>query len=144
MTMNIFDTIMKNADKAKELAGEALKRATDMEVTDITKENLQQAHELADEAGQWGEKAMEAMKEGMEKAQHLAAGTLREVSEWRQMVAGPAKDTSAQSSRGDRAASLDIPSALMNPLESLPRPLSLDEVKERVSATDAARMTQTK
>jgi len=125
MTMNIFDAIMKNADKAKELAGEPLKRATDMgeKVTD---------------------KAMEAMKAGMEKAQHLAASTLREVSEWRQMVAGPAKDSSAQSSRGDRAASLDIPPALMNPLESLPRPLSLDEVKERVSATDAARMTQTK
>ena len=62
----------------------------------------------------------------------------------RLMVAGPAKDTSAQSSDGDRGASLGIPRALLNPLESLPRPLSLDEVKERVSATDAARMTQTK
>jgi len=60
----------------------------------------------------------------------------------RQMVA--VKDTSAQSSGGNRAASLDIPPALLNPLESLPRPLSLDDVKERLRATGAAHKTQIK
>jgi hypothetical protein len=52
----------------------------------------------------------------------------------KQMAA--AKDTSAQSSGGNNAASLDIPPALLNPLESLPRPLSLDEVKKLLRATD--------
>jgi hypothetical protein len=56
-----------------------------------------------------------------------------------QIVARP---TSAQSSGGDRAASLDIPPALLNPLESLPRPLSLDEVKERLRATGPTRSKQ--
>ena len=62
----------------------------------------------------------------------------------RLMVAGPAKDTIAQSSGGDRGASLGIPRALLNPLESLPRPLSLDEVREPLRAIHAARKTQTK
>lgn len=62
----------------------------------------------------------------------------------RLMVAGPAEDTSAQSSGGNRGASLGIPRALLNPLESLPRPLSLDEVKATLRATGAARKTQTK
>jgi hypothetical protein len=62
----------------------------------------------------------------------------------RLMVAGPAKDTSAQSSGRDRGASLGIPPALLNPLESLPRPLSLDEVKQSLQAAGAARETPTK
>lgn len=60
----------------------------------------------------------------------------------RLMVAGPAKDTRAHSSGGARGASLGIPRALLNPLESLPRPLSLDEVKERLRAAGPARRKQ--
>jgi hypothetical protein len=51
----------------------------------------------------------------------------------KRIVAEPAKD---------RAAALDVPRALLNPLESLPRPLSLDEVKGRLHATGPARRTK--
>ena len=62
----------------------------------------------------------------------------------RLMAAGPAEETSAVSSSRDLGASFGIPRALLNPLESLPRPLSLDEVREPLSVTGAASKTQTK
>jgi hypothetical protein len=55
-----------------------------------------------------------------------------------------AGDTSAGSSGGIRAALLDIPSTLLNPLQSLPHPLSLDDVKKLVGATAAAPEARTK
>jgi hypothetical protein len=65
-------------------------------------------------------------------------------AELRQMVARPAQDASFRSSDADLGAALDIPPALLNPLASLPRPISLDEVKEPPRATVAARKRQTK
>jgi len=69
---------------------------------------------------------------------------LPSAAELRQLVARPAKDTSFRSSDANLGAALDIPPALLNPLASLPRPISLDEVKEPLRATVAARKTQTK
>lgn len=69
---------------------------------------------------------------------------LPSAAELRQMVARPAHETSFRSSDANLAITLDIPPALLNPLESLPRPIALDEVKEPRRATVAARKTQTK
>jgi hypothetical protein len=63
----------------------------------------------------------------------------------KQIVAGAAvSGVQSGTTGGKRAASLDFPRALLNSLETLPRPLSLDDVKERLRATGATRMTQTK
>lgn len=62
----------------------------------------------------------------------------------RQMAAPPAKETSFRSSDANFGAALDVPTALLNPLASLPRPISLDEVKEPFRATVAARKTKAK
>jgi hypothetical protein len=40
----------------------------------------------------------------------------------------------ANSGAGDLAASLDVPPDLLNPLQSLPLPLSIDDVKKQVQA----------
>ena len=64
-------------------------------------------------------------------------------AELRQMVARPAKDTSFRSSDANLGAALDIPPALLNPLASLPRPISLDEVKEPLRTTVATRKAKT-
>lgn len=55
-----------------------------------------------------------------------------------------AKNTSARSLGGNCAASLDISPALLNPLESLPCPLSLDDVKNLVRASGTEPKAQTK
>ena len=69
---------------------------------------------------------------------------LPSAAELRQMVARPAQDTSFLSSDANLGPALDIPPALLNPLASLPRPISLDEVKESVSAADSAGKPQTR
>ena len=43
---------------------------------------------------------------------------------------------------GDLAASVGVPRALLNPLESLPRLLSIDDVKKQVHAINATNKTQ--
>jgi hypothetical protein len=58
------------------------------------------------------------------------------------MVARPAHDKSFRAS--DANPALDIPLELLNPLASLPRPVALDEVKDPLRATVAARKAQTK
>ena len=65
------------------------------------------------------------------------SGLIPSAEQLRRAVAGAAMDMSAQSEGDprDRPGSLDVPRALLNPLESLPRPLTLDEVKDRVRAT---------
>lgn len=100
-------------------------------------------------------KVMQADAPVKSKTKTVAAGAQRaetegpmlalpSAAELRQMVARPAKDTSFRSSDANLGTALDIPPALLNPLSSLPRPISLDEVKEPPRATVAARKTQTK
>jgi hypothetical protein len=64
----------------------------------------------------------------------------------RQIAAGAAIDKGAQfrSASSETAALLNVPHAPLNLLETLPRPLSLDEVKERPRATSTTRNRQTK
>lgn len=69
---------------------------------------------------------------------------LPSAAELRQMAAPPAKETSFRSSDINYGVAIDVPTALLNPLASLPRPISLDEVKEPFRAPVAARKTKTK
>lgn len=60
------------------------------------------------------------------------------------MVAAIGPDASAPSSARNHGAALHDPAALLNPLGSLPRPISLDEVRQALAASPCAPVSSTK
>jgi hypothetical protein len=91
-----------------------------------------------------GALAEQAVKPGAENADplsHLFA-LFPSADQLRGVEAGAALITSDRSDAGNLPASLDIPRALLNPLESLPPPLSVDDMKKLLHAATATRTTQ--
>jgi hypothetical protein len=87
------------------------------------------------------EPAVEPGAENTDPLSHLFALS-PSADQLRGVEAGAALITSDRSEAGNLPASLDIPRALLNPLESLPHPLSLDDMKKLLPAATAARTTQ--
>jgi hypothetical protein len=87
-----------------------------------------------------------AVKTGIENDDPLSKlwALFPSADQLRSVEAGVALVTSDRPEGRDsnQPASFDVPRSLLNPLQSLPRPLSVDEVKVRRHADGAARATQ--
>ena len=82
--------------------------------------------------------ALESGAESTDPLNHLFA-LLPSADQLRRVAAGAALSTSDHSkfATGDTSESLEIPRSLLNPLETLPRPLSIEEMKKQVHAASA-------
>ena len=82
------------------------------------------------------EPAVEPSAENANPLSHLFA-LFPSADQLRGMEAGAALVTSDRPDAGNLSASLDIPRALLNPLESLPHPMSVDDMKKLLHAATA-------